>query len=460
MSVTGPAITEWTRRRVSSMLLIGVCVTALFGVVSIWGCGPDEKRTRVVLITIDTLRSDAFTGSSDRASSMPLTQAFASTGAVFERFYSATNTTQPSHASILTALHPWQHGLTRNGMALAEDHLTVAERFREAGFETGAVVASFPLERRFGFAQGFDVYADSFDRTYRETWEGQPVEGDGFYALADSVTATAIDLLDRTTASKQFFWFHYFDPHGPFGDAVGPSVEMKEVIRKKFQRAPDATATLARARRLYEADVAALDAALDRLYRRLREDDAIFDTHIVFVSDHGESFGEEGVLGHGSRLNEVQLRVPFFIVSPRIEAGLRTDLAGSIDVTPTLLALAGLEQPAANGRDLIRPPVDGRGSAVGMQQNRVPGGARQGTPDRSAAVYRNRFYTVMNGSIFAGSARGVTNDDSPRKSAPAEVARTLEPLFRDFERQVEAIGAVEAADDETQRGLRALGYLD
>ena len=44
---------------------------------------------------------------------------------------------------------------------------------------------------------------------------------------------------------------------------------------------------------------------------------------------------------HGYRLQEVEIRVPGLILSPKVAPGVRRDLAGTIDVAPTLLALAG-----------------------------------------------------------------------------------------------------------------------
>ena len=66
---------------------------------------------RIVLVTLDTLRADGL-------EKMPATSAYARRGARFERAYSATSTTQPTHASLLTGLHPWEHGVTDNGEVL------------------------------------------------------------------------------------------------------------------------------------------------------------------------------------------------------------------------------------------------------------------------------------------------------------------------------------------------------
>ena len=73
--------------------------------------------------------------------------------------------------------------------------------------------------------------------------------------------------------------------------------------------------------------------------------------------------------------------------------------------------------------------------------------------------YRNRFYAVVDGVIYAGDEQGVTRDDSPRWKAGRGVSRKLEPLFRGFEREAESVESVEALDPESREGLRALGYL-
>ena len=89
-------------------------------------CTPAKPAVeqRIVLITLDTLRADRL------ASAMPRSLAFAEEGRIFERAYAATSTTQPTHASLFTGLHPWQHGVVRNGIVLAEDGAKMSKSLR------------------------------------------------------------------------------------------------------------------------------------------------------------------------------------------------------------------------------------------------------------------------------------------------------------------------------------------
>ena len=168
-----------------------------------------EGPIRLVLITLDTLRADSVRGSMGEEAEMPAVQTLAERGLLFDRAFSSTSSTQPTHASLFTGLHPWQHGVTRNGMVLGEEQHTLAEWLKESGFATSAIVASFPLHRTFGYDQGFDRFDDKFARRLqnRDEWRGQEVEGKAFYVLAKSVTDRAIAEIDRASTSKQFSGF-------------------------------------------------------------------------------------------------------------------------------------------------------------------------------------------------------------------------------------------------------------
>ncbi len=428
------------------------------------GCDPPSRQgQRLVLITLDTLRYDSFAGAPDRPSTMPHLRRWAEQATVFERFFAATSATQPSHASMFTGLQPWEHGVTGNRLLLADHHVTVAERLREAGFATAAVVASFPVSERFGLAQGFEHYRDDF---VKGLVPRHLVEGDSdvaFYSLADVITDRALAQLDATTSHRQFFWFHYFDPHGPYGDTAGGStIQPREVIQ--LARAGKETAeAVDRAHRLYDADVAFLDAALSRLFERLDEDAAELETHVVVTADHGESFGEDGSIAHGRRLIPSELHVPCLIRSPRLAAGQRRDVAGSIDVAATLLALAGLEEDPGRarplrGRDMSRP--NPRARAFGMRRTweRPHRDVRLDGTVHLLEVDDHLFFMVdEEGEIFRGNSEQLLAPE--RTALPDEEAHKMRRLFAAFEQRLGKNAAQSDDDPEVEEALRSLGYV-
>ena len=405
------------------------------------GEGEDANRpTRLVLVTLDTLRYDAFT-----AETMPRTRRLAEQGLVFERFYAAAPTTQPTHATLFTGRHPWEHGVVRNGMVLPEDLPTLAEELASAGWRTEGVVASFPVHRRFGFGRGFAQYADEFTferKGMPESWAGEETEGEHFFSIADSTTAKALAALDRLAGPRQFLWVHYFDAHNPYGDLEERPVTLHRLRTLSRQAdAPELPELVARARDLYARDVARMDAELARLLERLARDADAIETHVLVTADHGESFGEDGAFGHDTRLTPEQIHVPTFLLSPLVQAGRTDEVAGTIDAYATLRALAGLS-PAPQGRDLTRGEADA--SALGMKRH-----------DAGSAP---RFFRASRAGLLAGDGELLCVDDLASAPVPGKEAGDVRALFRRFAAELERTGASVLGDEETRRALDALGY--
>ena len=470
------------RRSTAIFVLFGLLATAGLATL-LAGCGGDRRPVRLVLLTLDTLRYDGLVPAEGEASPMPaLMRRAREAGLVFERFYAATSITQPSHASMFTALHPWEHGVVANGQILQAEYTTVAERLREAGFATGGVVASFPVAGRFGFAQGFDEFSDDFveQPIAWSQWEGHEVPEETFYSLAETITDRGLAMLERLSdpesgggeSESQFVWLHYFDPHDPYGDSAG--VETMSPFRafRAIEAGRDPGPLFPQFRQRYDHDLAFLDGQLERLFTRLDADADRYRTHVVIASDHGESFGEEGAIAHGMRVTEEQIRVPLVILSPEVEPALRGDVAGSIDVATTLLSLAGVpfdEAPWSGGRDLTEPApsaaevepseADLRGGAFGMRRTFRNKKATERRADGTVVpVPRYLFFAVDRaGRLYRGNEEGFLEGAAPESE---RLRRQVLAAFATFQRQAQEGAAPDAKDPETQDALRALGYLD
>lgn len=450
----------------SERLALAAAIFGLLLALATSGCGvADEKRTRIVLITLDTLRGDGPGSSGSDLGPMPELTARAARGHRFTRFYAATSVTQPSHATMFTGLHPWQHGVSRNGQVLPEHRLTVAELLAEHGFETAAVVSSFPVAGQFGFARGFGNYAEKFvyGIERRTRWEEVWKVPEGlFFSPANFTTELAIAALDRATREQQFFWFHYFDPHAPYGDSRGLGLMHRVAMDRAAQGEDERKTVLEQVRMLYRADLTFLDEHLARLFRRLDQDHDDYTTHVIIVSDHGESLGEDGSLGHGTRLTDAQIRVPAVILSPRLRPATRSDVAGSIDIARTILSLAGVDAPLEfGGRDLTNMPFASEG-AVGMRRTFA---ARRPTDTRvDGSVHELEpfeFYvTDTEGRVTRGNRSKLEWDPTyPDQQRVREEERLVE-LFQQLETQLVENSASPNLSAEDRRALKALGYAE
>lgn len=439
--------------------LVGRCATgaALLLAAALIACSGawKEPGIRIVLITLDTLRFDSLLGVDGDPGDMPRTAEFAKRGQIFHRFFSSSSATQPAHASLFTGLHPWEHGVLRNGNVLDDDFRTIAERLEEEGFETAAVVSSFPLHPLFGFEQGFNFFDHQFDLDLAgPTWQGTQVQGGRFYRLADRVTEHALRLLEEAKTPRQFFWFHYFDPHEPYGDTDGGGMRLIELYDLARRGDPGLDKKLRTARARYDRDVQELDTHLGRIFSRLQEDGGTWETHVFVVSDHGESFGESRALGHGSRVTREQVQVPLFIVSPDLAPGNREDVAGSVDVTAAILSLAGVSTEALPGRDLTRPSDGQESLAFGMRSTE-PGPF--GDPRKET---RLRFFLARGSALYAGdSERIIEEDDENRVVGDDTVSAPIRNLFKTFETAMRDVTVHERVDEKTLEALRALGYV-
>ena len=445
------------------VLLLGCVVGACGGGGTTGGSGGSERGQRVVLITLDTLRLDSFSAPDPTKRHMPETVDWARRGAVFQHYYSVSSTTLPAHASMLSGLQPWEHGATANGHVFSERHTTVAELLRERGFRTAAVVASFPLHSQFGLEQGFDHYYNEFGEPGEDLsavdFDDEEREGD-LHSIADRINERAFELLDGLGGRDQFLWFHYFDAHAPYGDTSSPDSNwFPRVLVKRLQTNPEERELiLARSRLQYRADVEYLDARLAELFARLDQDADRYETHVVLVSDHGEAFGEGGTLGHGKRLVLVQVHVPLVIVSPRVTAGFRAQAVGSVDVAPTLLALAGVgELLLPGGLDLTAPGQRPAREVFGMRRTFSEPCTEYRIDGSEHLLEDFAFFAATPNTFFVGNSEQVTVGDTDKELKPEKRVARYRELFATFQRTLSELPAADL-DEATLRMLEQLGY--
>jgi arylsulfatase A-like enzyme len=339
----------------------------------LWGCGSGERDrpSDVLLITLDTLRADYIHAYGFAGAITPNIDALAERGALFETAVAASSRTAPSHASIMTSLFARQHSVgTQNGSSALTGHETLAERFRAAGYRTGAFVSNFVLKRRTGLDRGFEHYDDELlDHEVRRLGLSERV--------AEDTVGRALAWLGglRTTPSTAdrsvFLWVHLQDPHGPYQPpsrdesrvlpvAVDPDPELPVLARDSGRMGIPRYQALAGMRHpseyatRYAEEIAYVDqwvGALLSTFHSLSGEGAI----VLLTADHGESLGEAGYyFQHGQFTSPPQAMVPFIVAAPGIAPQRHVAPVSHVDIAPTLLQLADLSPlPAASGISLV-----------------------------------------------------------------------------------------------------------
>ncbi|HKQ98098.1 MAG TPA: sulfatase, partial [Candidatus Polarisedimenticolia bacterium] len=307
-------------RRHTAGLTAAVSLAALMAAaLAASGCAR-ESRPNLLIVSLDTTRADHLSAYGYAEPTTPNLERYAALGTLFEQARAHVPSTLPSHATLFTGLLPPSHGVRCNGrMRLPESAETLAEVLSAAGWRTGAVAGAFPIEHRFGLAQGFAQYDDDFGGAPNTGfWLGNSTGA--FERDASQVTDHALGWVERS-ASPWFLFAHYFDAHQPYSP---PSPE-----RDRFALP-------------YDGEVAFVDRQMGRLI------DAVLkrapNTLVVIVADHGESLGEHGEEWHNRYLYDATLHVPLVVVWPgHVKAAKRVAVPiGLVDVMPTVLDLFAL----------------------------------------------------------------------------------------------------------------------
>jgi len=316
---------------------------------------PQHPPPSVLLITLDTTRADHLGCNGYAEGTSPSLDRLADSGTLFTNAVAQAAVTPVSHASILTGLNPYSHGLrVLHGLEenrLSDSRQTLAEVLKKDGYRTAAFVSAFPVTQRFGLHQGFDTFDAAFLSKGREgvvSADGVVNTGDAQQG-ADVTTGRALAWLAGAT-DPFFLWIHYFDPHDP---RVKPSREALDRLGIVPQPQQGLHAHL---RHLYDLELQFMDRYIGQVLDELKAAGRLDRMIVVVVADHGEGLGDHGWWTHGILYQE-QVRLALMIRAPGQPAGRRVDyLVRSIDITPTVLDLVGLEasrRPAMDGRSLV-----------------------------------------------------------------------------------------------------------
>jgi arylsulfatase A-like enzyme len=370
------------------VVLVGVALGGLLSLAVWYFAGRTRRPPDVILVTVDTVRADRLGAYGYPAARTPNIDRLAARGTLFTSATTPFPRTTPALASLLTGLWPHHHGSREVGEPMRHG-TTLATLLAQRGYFTIALSATVVATPRQGLQPGFHLF---------EVHER---------ARAPMLTERAVELARAVPRERPLFlWIHYFDPHFPYDpplpqtDRNGPCLSLLTDLDEAGYKighvysnhANLAGAALEDCRRHYDLEIAFTDSSLGTLFTGLgsRFSDAI----VVFTSDHGEHFGEEGLFyEHGPRVHEAVLRVPLIVAGPGLAQGQTFDgVARLEDVMPTVLDLTGTEAPPGM-------PLDGLSLAGAVRPRREPetGGAAFAFAESGSALQVTMFNLLRSG---------------------------------------------------------------
>lgn len=320
-------------------------------------------NTNFLIVLLDAARADHFGLYGHRKDVTPEIDRLATESVVFRNAYCEAVFTQASVASLLTSEYPDRHGSILKAYGLGPHTRTVTQMLKDAGWETALITASPNASSLYGYDRGFDTVEELYKKT----------ENTKRLVDAHEVVDSAIAWLEQHRDKKFFMYAHIREPHaphippppfsgkfssdypGPINDAHNTEGLYNLVNSGKLDLMPEDCAYIA-AR--YDENLAYADSQVGRLLAWLRTSGLLDRTVIVLLGDHGEGMGEHRVFGHNSRLYREVSHIPLVFHLPSgVPRKVTTvdDVVGVIDVTPTLLDVAGVVAPegAFQGRSLL-----------------------------------------------------------------------------------------------------------
>jgi arylsulfatase A-like enzyme len=333
------------------------------------GCGSRTGKgikPHILLVTIDTLRRDHLGCYGYPRQTSPFIDRLAREGVMFKHVFAPLPLTAPSHASILTSLHPLVHGSVDNRGSLDQRVQTIAETLKQDGYHTIGAVGVKILSGEKNFSQGFEQFGDHWDKGENGTWKHQRIA-----SMVNDDLCEKIDRYQSQYANRPLFiWLHYYDPHTPYADR-------KEIrFKKPLPYPPGDERREDEKIDCYDKEIRYVDDCLREVYRHLEARKLTTNLVTCVTADHGEEFGEHGVMYYHSDFYSETSMVPLIFHGPGIRRGAKKNAyVSTMDIGVTLLARAGLVfDTASHGIDLSpyltgaagQPPPKRKFLVVGM----------------------------------------------------------------------------------------------
>jgi arylsulfatase A-like enzyme len=432
-------------------------------------CGAENNKEsgnfNIVLIVIDTLRSDHLPFYGYERNTAPFLWELSRQSAVFENAFSASSWTSPATASIFTSLYPWQHGVLMGLLAIRQaqaidpdvtinripdEAVTIGEVLKENGYLTYGLADNLNIGKRQGFDQGFDKF-----RTY-------------MYKEAPNVNTVVKSwrkqLMD---GGKYFLYLHYMEPHAPyharepwFGQYYDePDVEGEAGDRARDQRRRKRIAA-------YDSEINFVDQHIKELFELFQWDR---DTLLIITSDHGEGLWDHGLMAHGKTLFREEIQVPLLIYLPgkKIARRVNTNVS-TLDILPTVRDLAGTPPGEIDEGRSLTPLIE-----AGDQEYQGPLKSRNlfsylwvktnKTVEWKSSIYKNwHFIIKLPGArhLYSLLKDSLEQDNviSMARATAAELEKRFEGFMDTCKRFKQSSTRVKLDKKKTDQ-LKSLGYV-
>ncbi len=439
----------------------------------------------VLMITLDTTRADrlgCYGYSRDPAVSPELDQ-LAQQAVRFDRAISTSGLTAMAHASILTGMNPYRHGLRvffgPTGHKLGDDQTTLASVLREHGYRTGAFVSATTASEMFGLDQGFEEFDSGLSKELAgEDHRPDTMKHETFWVRAtqtevqrraDATTDVALEWLQQDDDRPFLAWVHFFDPHD--ASLIPPDSFVQQFDFDPPEELHEGRVPKHQKLKIYDPEISFMDQQVGRLLQWLQEQGLGDQTIVAILADHGQGLNDHNWFKHRLLYRE-QIRIPFLLKVPDVEGGRVIDsIVRNIDLMPTVLDALDLGPvPGVEGKSLLSLMRTGQedeprlayAEALNTLDDHTPKGLPEDQKDLLFCVVDEEWKLIYHkerpeNSQLYHLAKDPMEQENVADRHPRQVERLIGHLERlgAMEIQIEDRGAL---DPDLKARLEALGY--
>ncbi|MEW6365679.1 MAG: sulfatase [Acidobacteriota bacterium] len=424
-------------------------------------CKPRPHRYNILLVSVDTLRADRLGYTGYPRDTTPNLDRLAETAYRFTDVITQAPSTSASHESLFTSLYPSVH--RQSSRRVSGVPYSIASILKENGYQTAGFVDGGYLRAEFGFGKGFDLFDD-------KTRSADLKAGVARIGLA-GINPKVRRWLESKPRMPFFVFVHTYDVHCPYTPPEpyfskfaswyrGPVVAEGACGHSDFNKERLDHDDFRYLSDLYDGGVAYLDSQLQALFELFREHGLFDDMLVVITSDHGESLGERGYVGHNMPYEE-QLHVPMLWRIPGEDGREVKEPAQNIDVLPTLCAALGIKPAIPLMGTNMLPYMRGEATFHGKRMRLTEG--RFGHAIRFDSRYKLIVFPGGDRALYDLQTDPLGQVDAT-SSSPGQAREMMKsyrrwlaenrPIYRMYEQAGEAV-----IGEETKDQLKALGYV-
>jgi arylsulfatase A-like enzyme len=452
-----------------------------------------QPRPDVFIILVDALRRDHVSYFGYPRPTSPNIDRLLGESVVFTEASTPSTWTVPTVASLVTGLYPSSHQVTSEMSRIPDEAPSLAEHFRSYGYRTGAFVANEILTRSNGFGQGFETFFPAsppwWTHHQRTAFErlATRIRRPASATQGGRINLEFLRWLRATPNQPHFAYLHYLNPHSPYTpsaedlEAVAPGAPRGPADPPLFHKyasllgdpacrdweclespptlPPDQLAGMV-AR--YDGEIHQTDRRIGALLDELGRMGELDRCHLLFLTDHGEEFGDHHGWYHGNSIYQEMIASPIAYRPPGGIAGGRTIArpTAELDLLMTLCRMLKLERPPLHqGREI--PEL------LGQPAPAIAPPVLSEIPPHLYALRQGPWKLIRRGSPHTPDWRlyNLLEDPGEQRDVAGSFPDTLAALRGYLEgrlaelEQMKLMEIATTTDPELLERLRSLGYI-